>query len=316
MNTDINIKNLNVHFRTREGIVKAVDGVDIKFNSGKVTGIIGETGSGKSVLGLSILNLIASNATISGSILFEDKNLLCLKEKEIKKIRGNKIALVPQNPYTAFNPLLKIGSHINELFYYHEKEKRCICKNKTLEILKKFSFSDDKIVYSSYGFQLSGGMSQRALVAMGTALKPKWIIADEPTKGLDAIIRNQVYKVFNDLKEDIGVGIILITHDLMLAKKICNEVVVMYAGKIIEIGEKEKVFNSPMHPYTQGLIDSQPHKKLIPIEGVAPSLTNLPKGCRFYSRCKYSKEICESREPELFDVYGVRVRCFLYDKSL
>ncbi|MCC0680766.1 ABC transporter ATP-binding protein [Clostridioides sp. ES-S-0005-03] len=316
MNRDISIKDLKIHFNTKEGKVRAVDGISRTFQSGKITGIIGETGSGKSVLGLGILNLVSNNSTVSGSVLYEEKDLLKIKENEIREIRGKKIALIPQNPSSSFNPILKIGSHMNELFYYHGKEKKNSCKSKSLEILKNFFFSNSELVYNSYGFQLSGGMSQRALAAIGTALKPNWVIADEPTKGLDAIIRKQVYEVFYDLRSNMGVSMILITHDLMLAKKLCDEVVVMYAGKIIEEGTKNSIFNNPLHPYTRGLIDSQPNKKLIPIEGIAPSLTNLPKGCRFSPRCKVAKKTCIDYEPRLFDVNGSKVRCFLYDKSL
>lgn len=316
MSRDINIKDLKIYFNTKEGKVRAVDGVSVTFQSGKITGIIGETGSGKSVLGLGILNLVSNNSIVSGSILYEDKDLLKLKEKEIREIRGKKMALIPQNPSSSFNPILKVGSHINELFYYHEKEKKSSCKSKSLDILRKFSFSNTDLIYNSYGFQLSGGMSQRVLAAIGTALKPNWVIADEPTKGLDAIIRKQVYEVFYDLRSNMGVSMILITHDLMLAKKLCDEVIVMYAGKIIEKGSKDSIFNRPLHPYTRGLIDSQPNKKLMPIDGIAPSLTNLPKGCRFFPRCKVAIKSCADYEPVLFDVNGSKVRCFIYDKSL
>lgn len=315
MNTNIEILDLIIHFYTKEGMVKAVDGVDFKFNGGKITGIVGETGSGKSVLGLSILNILANNAKVSGNILYKDKDLLSLDKEGMRKIRGSEISLIPQNPATAFNPVLKVGKHIDELFYYHNDEKKNNCKSKTLNILNKFLFNDVEAVYDSYNFQLSGGMSQRALTAMGMALNPKWIIADEPTKGLDAVIRKQVYKVFKELKDKNGVSMILITHDLFLANNLCDEVVVMYAGKILEQGSKEEIFNNPKHPYTRGLIDAQPSKKLIPLEGIAPSLTNLPQGCRFHPRCKYAKDICRMKEPKMYPVDNAKVRCFLYDKS-
>ncbi|MBZ9634857.1 ABC transporter ATP-binding protein [Clostridium sp. FP1] len=315
MNVDIKISDLMIHFYTKEGMVRAVDGVDLVFNNGKITGIVGETGSGKSVLGLSILNLLASNAKKSGSIFYKDEDLLSMDEERIQNIRGKVISIIPQNPSTAFNPILKIGEHINELFYYHEKVKKKFCKEKTLDVLRKFSFLSPERIYNSYSFQLSGGMSQRALTAMGMALNPKWIIADEPTKGLDAIIRNQVYNVFKGLKADKGVSMIVITHDLMLARKLCDEIVVMYGGKVLEQGDKEEIFSSPKHPYTRGLIDAQPNRKLIPIEGMAPNLTNLPNGCRFHTRCKYVKEICRVSEPDMYSTEGSKVRCFLYDKS-
>ncbi|MEG2289047.1 MAG: ABC transporter ATP-binding protein [Clostridium sp.] len=313
MDKDITISDLVVHFYTKEGMVRAVDGVDLVFSHGKITGIVGETGSGKSVLGLSILNLIASNAKRSGSVFYKDEDLLSMDSEKIRNIRGKEIALIPQNPSTAFNPILKVGEHINELFYYHEN-KKC-CKEKALDVLKRFSFSSVESVYNSYSFQLSGGMSQRALTAMGMALNPNWIIADEPTKGLDAIIRKQVYSVFKELKTDSGVSMILITHDLMLARKLCDEVVVMYAGKVLEQGSNYEIFNYPKHPYTKGLIDAQPSRKLIPLEGMAPSLTKLPNGCRFNPRCKYARERCKNEEPGMYSVDSSKVRCFLYDKS-
>lgn len=315
MNTDIEIKDLMIHFYTKEGMVKAVDGVDLLLESGKIIGIVGETGSGKSVLGLSILNILADNAKKSGSILYRGKDLLSLDNENIREIRGREISLIPQNPSTAFNPILKIGTQINELYYYHEKETRRSCKIRSLDHLKKFFFNSEERIYNSYNFQLSGGMSQRALTAMGSALNPQWIIADEPTKGLDAVIRKQVYQVFKDLKEEQGVSMLLITHDLMLASRLCDEIIVMYAGKILEKGTSDRVFNNPMHPYTQGLIDAQPSKKLVPLEGIAPSLTNLPTGCRFHPRCKYAKEVCRFEEPQIYTVKGSKVRCYLYDKD-
>jgi len=315
MEEDIKIENLKVYFNTKEGDVKAVDGIDLTLKRGNIIGIVGETGSGKSVLGLSILGLLAKNAKIEGNIFYNNKNLLTLKNQELRKIRGKEIALIPQNPETAFNPIYNVGSQISELFYYHNKEKKSKSKEKTIKILEKFSFKNSNKVYSSYGFQLSGGMKQRVLSAMGMALEPKWIIADEPTKGLDAIIRNQVYDVFKNLKENMGVSMILITHDLMLAKKLCDEVIVMYAGKILEKGSKEDIFENPKHPYTKGLIDAQPNKKLIPLDGVAPSLTNLPDGCRFHPRCKYKKKLCMEKEAKLYKVDSCEVRCFLYDRD-
>ncbi|WP_099335511.1 ABC transporter ATP-binding protein [Clostridium cadaveris] len=315
MNTDIEIKDLMIHFYTKEGFVKAVDGIDLLLKTRKIIGIVGETGSGKSVLGLSILNLLADNAKKSGSILYKGNDLLSLDNENIRKIRGREISLIPQNPATAFNPILKIGNQINELYYYHEIETKKMCKIRSLDHLKKFFFNKEKRVYNSYNFQLSGGMSQRALTAMGSALNPKWIIADEPTKGLDATIRKQVFKVFKNLKEEQCVSMVLITHDLMLANRLCDEIIVMYAGKILEKGSSYTIFNSPLHTYTRGLIDAQPSKKLIPLEGIAPNLTNLPTGCRFHPRCKYAKDICKFEEPEMYNVNGSEVRCFLYDKS-
>lgn len=307
---DIYLENVTVTFPTAEGIVQAVNQVSATFRGGEITGIIGETGSGKSVLGMAVLRLLAGNSRISGRIVYKNKDLLQLNEEELQEVRGKQISLIPQNPDTAFDPAMTVGRQIIEGYCYHEKKSWRAGKAHGLQQLQNFAFPEPQKIGNSYPFQLSGGMRQRALCAMGAALSPDWIIADEPTKGLDAIIRQQVSEVFRQLKKDSS--IILITHDLRLAQKFCDTVIVLYAGTILEQGTAGTVFNEPLHPYTCGLIDSQPHRKLLPLPGMPPSLIELPPGCKFHPRCSCQKNICRRQEPALLEVNGRLVRCWKY----
>lgn len=308
---DININNVSIRFKTKEGYVRAVNEVNITFKKERITGLIGETGSGKSVLGMSILKLLASNGEVQGEINYKNQNLLGLKEKEIEKIRGVEIGFVPQNPGTSLNPIMKIKKQLREGFCYHQGDSKKEGEIKALDFLKNFSFENPKAIGKSYPFQLSGGMKQRVLCAMGSELLPPWLIADEPTKGLDAIIRYDVYEVFKKLKESLNISMIVITHDLRLAKKVCDEIAVLYCGRILEEGSD--IFENPKHPYTIGLIEAQPHKNLKPLPGNPQGLIDLPKGCSFHPRCSQAMNRCKVEEPELFKVPKGRVRCFKYD---
>ena len=307
---DIYLENVTVSFPMAEGIVQAVNQVSATLRGGEISGIIGETGSGKSVLGMAVLRLLAGNSLISGRIVYKNKDLLQLDEEELQEIRGKHISLIPQNPDTAFDPAMTVGRQISEVYCYHEKKSRAAGSAYGLQQLQSFAFREPQTVSNSYPFQLSGGMRQRALCAMGAALSPDWIIADEPSKGLDAIIRQQVAEVFRKLKQ--ASSIILITHDLRLAQKLCDTVIVLYAGTILEQGPAGTVFNEPLHPYTCGLIDAQPHKKLLPLPGMPPSMIELPSGCKFHPRCSCQKNICRLQEPALQEVNGRLVRCWQY----
>ncbi|SKC81449.1 ABC transporter ATP-binding protein [Maledivibacter halophilus] len=314
MKENIKIESLNIYFKTKAGNVKAVDNVSLELEKGKVIGLIGETGSGKSVLGLSILRLLAGNAVVSGSIIYKDIDILNLNKTNIVGIRGKEIALVPQNPGTALNPIIKVGKQIAEGIILHEKAKRKEAKTKTLAIIKRLMM--DSSISKAYPFELSGGMKQRVLAAIGISSDPTWLIADEPTKGLDAIVRNQVYKTFNKIKKRKDTGILLITHDLILAEKLCDKIAVMYAGDILEFGLSKEVLENPKHPYTKGLVNSQPHMNLKPMKGLSPSLINLPKGCKFHPRCGYAMKKCFLEKPLLYKTpSGSKVRCFLFDKT-
>lgn len=316
MSCDIVIKDLKVYFETSEGQVRAVDGVSLHLAHGKTVGLIGETGSGKSVLGLSILGLLADNALLCGQILYKNQNLLSLETKKIRRLRGKEIALIPQNPGTALNPRLKVGTQITEALTLHKKYTKKQAREFALQLLEELKLPSPHKNINAYPFELSGGMKQRILAAMGISCAPLWLIADEPTKGLDAVLRIQVFELMQKIMENTGAGMLLITHDLLLAKKLCAEVAVMYAGQIIEQGESQAIFENPKHPYTIGLIAAQPVKSFRPMMGFSPSLTEPPTGCKFHPRCKCKMARCSEENPDLFEGgSGVKVRCFLFAES-
>lgn len=308
MHNHIIIDNLSVKFPTKHGYVCAVDNQSLKIPQGKITGIIGETGSGKSVLGLSILRLLQSNPEISGKIYLGEKDLTTMTNKEISKIRGKEIALVAQNPATSLNPSIIAGKQIAQVYQlanFNKKES----KAKTLELLKMFGFENPEKIYNAYPFTLSGGMRQRILTAIAIAAEPQWIIADEPTKGLDAILRNQVYDLFRKVHTDFNVSFLIITHDLLLARKLCDNILVMYCGCILEENTAENIFNNPQHPYTKGLIKSLPNNGMVPMKGFSPAFTDLPTGCVFNPRCPNTTDLCQSLKPTLNDYQEGKVSC-------
>lgn len=291
-------QDLCVRFATPSGDIPAVNHVSLSFPEQQVTGIIGETGSGKSVLGLSILGLLQSNASVSGRIMLGGRELTAMSEKELCAVRGREIALVAQNPATSLNPSVRVGRQIEEVFRIAGRNRRD-CRRLTLELLRQMAFSAPEQIAEAYPFELSGGMRQRVLTAIAVAARPQWLIADEPTKGLDAVVRNQVYDTFCMVRDQYHVGFIVITHDLLLARKFCDHIIVMYCGRVLETNTARELFENPKHPYTQGLIASLPHLGMKPMEGFSPAFTDQPSGCVFHPRCPYEEDRCRHTEPGL-----------------
>jgi peptide/nickel transport system ATP-binding protein len=306
----LEIQDLRTHFPTPDGIVKAVDTIDLTIEEKETLGLIGETGCGKTVLGLSITRLLPHTAVVEGKIIYKEKNILEISEAEMRKIRGGEIAMILQNPTTSLNPVMKIGEQIGEAIRLHQGLNREQAVSKVIEMLDAVKIPVPTKRTNEYPHEFSGGMKQRVMIAIGLACNPPLIIADEPTKGLDVTIKAQIVELMRDVTKHKGM--LLITHDLGVAAAMCDRIALMYAGEIVEYSTLNEMFENPMHPYTKGFLNSLPHKGLIPIPGMSPSLIDLPHGCRFHPRCSYVKEICKQQHPEMIKIKeGHFVRCFL-----
>ena len=321
----LEVKDLVVEFNTDRGLITAVNGVNFEVYRGKSIGIVGESGSGKSVSALAIMGLIPNppGRVKSGIIKYHGENLLDKSVGEMRKIRGNKIAMIFQEPMTSLNPVFTVGNQIEEVLKLHQpelsKEDRLV---KGVEMLSLVGIPSPEKRYKEYPHQLSGGMRQRVMIAMALACKPDILIADEPTTALDVTIQAQILELMNKLQKDLGMGIIMITHDLGVVAETCDDVAVMYCGKIVEKSDVKSIFNNPKHPYTKGLIESIPSfdstsgavkGRLPTIEGMVPSLFELPEGCSFQDRCEFSTEDCRGSKgsPSLTKVNdGHKVSCF------
>lgn len=315
----LEIKDLEVFFKSSQGIVKAVNKVNINTREKMTTAIVGESGSGKSVTSLAIMGLLDKDSLekISGEINFEGKNLLELSPEELRHIRGNEISMIFQEPMTSLNPALKIGYQMSEVFRTHFDIDKKTAKEKSIEMIKKVEIDRAEDVYNSYPHELSGGMRQRIMIAMALSSSPKLLIADEPTTALDVTIQKEVLELMKKLKEDMKASIIFITHDLGVVSDIADYVNVMYAGKVVERAKAEDIFKNPLHPYTRGLIKAIPtvHKKkeeLYTIRGSVPNPIDLSESCYFCDRCDEKMKICEEKIPEEIDIDGHKVSCFLY----
>ena len=307
----LKITSLKTWFPTRDGIVKAVNAVDLEIGDKEKLGLIGETGSGKTILGMTIIRLLQPSTKIEGEIWYKGKDLLKLCEEEMRKIRGKKIAMILQNPTTSLNPVLKIGDQIAEAIQLHQGLNKKEAKEKAIEMFEAVRIPSPEKMANEYPHEFSGGMKERAMIAMALACDPSLIIADEPTKGLDVTIKMQIIKLMKEVTA--RKSMLFITHDLGAAAEICDNIAVMYAGELVEYAKTEDIFKNPMHPYTQGFLNSLPRMGLKPIRGMSPSLIDLPNGCRFHPRCDHAMEICKNRHPEMAEIEkGHHVRCFLY----
>ena len=304
----LEVKDLQTYFVTRWGIVKAVDGVSFNLRKGETLGIVGESGSGKSVTTLSMMRLVPSppGHIVGGEVILEGENILELDEKEMEKVRGSRIAMVLQDPMTALNPVFDIENQVGEALKIHERLKGDGLRNTVVDMLRKVRIPAPDIRMKDYPHQLSGGMRQRVVGAIGISCNPSVLIADEPTTSLDATIQAQYLRLLRELQEETGVGIIFITHDFGIVAKMCDRVAVMYAGKIVEQGDVRQIFNDPRHPYTEALINSVPKmeenvERLYAIPGNPPSVTERPSGCNFQPLCDGNNPECVTSEPILIE---------------
>jgi oligopeptide/dipeptide ABC transporter ATP-binding protein len=307
----LEVRSLSTHFFTEEGVVKAVENVSFEIHSGEILGLVGESGCGKSVTGLSILKLIPipPGRIVNGEILFDGKGLLELEEKEMERVRGNEISMIFQEPMTSLNPVFTIGDQIMEAILLHQGGIKTEARKRTIEILDRVRIPSPEIRIDAYPHQLSGGMRQRAMIAMALSCQPKLLIADEPTTALDVTIQAQVLHLLKEIQREMGMAVMLITHDLGVVAEIADHVAVMYAGRILEYGPIEAIFEQVRHPYTKGLMQSIPlleekKSRLNAIPGQVPNPIDLPVGCKFHPRCYLMIEECKKEEPPLFQVNG------------
>ena len=319
----LEIRGLKTHFFTKHGQVPAVDGVDISVPRGTIVGIVGESGCGKSVTAMSIMHLVQKpGRVIEGQILLDGEDLVPKTIKEMNKIRGDRISMIFQEPMTSLNPVYTIGKQVSEAILLHQKVSKEEAKERTIEIFRQVGIPEPEKRYNAYPHQLSGGLRQRVMIGMAMVCNPDLMIADEPTTALDVTIEAQILHLMRRLQQEKGTSIIMITHNLGVVAELCDEVYVMYAGKVMEHASVQELFKNPQHPYTYGLLNSIPDTsgtkdRLYTIRGMVPNLLNLPQGCRFCPRCDKAMKICTMREPELQSTAdGHEVRCFLFDKEV
>ena len=318
----LSVKNLSTEFPVKKGIVRAVEDVSFDVDQGEILAIVGESGSGKSVTSLSIMGLLAEPGHVAGgSLEFEGKDLATLSEKQYRELRGNDMAMIFQEPMTSLNPVYRVGNQIVEAIRTHEKVSKAEAQDRAVALLRKVGIPSPEARINDYPHQMSGGMRQRVMIAMALACNPKLLIADEPTTALDVTIQAQILDLLRRLRDDTGMAVLLITHDLGVVSETADRVVVMYCGQVVEEAEVRTLFDHPMHPYTLGLLKSIPRledddsKRLYMIKGMVPNPLEMPPGCHFSDRCDSCMDICRTKVPELVDVDGHKVRCFLYESA-
>lgn len=317
--TLLQIRDLSVEFQTAEGVVHAVNELSYELLQGETLGIVGESGSGKSVSSLAAMQLISKPAgrIVKGEILYEGKDLVQCTEKEMEEIRGNDISMIFQEPMTSLNPILTCGSQIAEVLRLHKGMKKKEAWEAALDMMKAVGIASPELRARQYPHQMSGGMRQRVMIAMALACRPKLLIADEPTTALDVTIQAQILDLIRKMNEELGTAVIMITHDLGVVHELCDKVIVMYTGRVLEAADTEELFKNPLHPYTIGLMSAIPKiekekKKLMTIPGVVPNPTEEICGCSFCPRCDRAMDICRRKEPPMAEVTGRQVRCWLY----
>jgi len=306
----LDVQNLRMHFKTQAGMVHAVDDVSFKINDGQAVGLVGESGSGKTATAHTIIRLLPPNARVlGGKILLDGQDLLKLNPQEMRQIRGKRVAMVFQDPFSFLNPVLRIGDQVGEVLRIHKGHSKSKAREQVVELLKLVQIPAAEDVVNRYPHQMSGGMRQRAVIAAALACDPEIVIFDEPTTALDATVQAQLIELIKDLKKRLGMSILLITHDLGVVAEICDYVYVMYAGMIVESSEVRGIYKNPQHPYTQGLLRSNisilnSSQVLETIEGMPPNLLVPPSGCRFNPRCLYVMNKCRTDEPPMLDING------------
>lgn len=319
----LEVEHLETSFFTHAGEVKAVRDISFSVEKGKILGIVGESGSGKSVSLKSVMRLIEHPGKIKGgTITFDGEDLLSKTEKEMLQVRGKRIAMVFQDPMSSLNPVFRIGNQITDSILYHDKVSKAEANRRAIELLRLVGIPSPETRINNYPHEFSGGMRQRVMIAMALACHPELLIADEPTTALDVTIQLQILKLMKNIQEKEGTTVILVTHDLGVVAELCDRVIVMYGGQIMEEGTVDEIFYEPMHPYTKGLLRSVPSlsntkERLVPIPGSPPDLLNPPKGCPFCYRCKHAMELCVEEAPPFYETEtGHRCACWLHDPAV
>ncbi|WP_080798362.1 ABC transporter ATP-binding protein [Arabiibacter massiliensis] len=318
----LSVRNLCTDFPLKKGVVHAVEGVSFQVDEGEILAIVGESGSGKSVTSLSVMGLLAEPGHVSGGVIeFQGRDLVGLSEREYRELRGNDMAMIFQEPMTSLNPVYRVGNQIVEAIRTHEKVSKKDARERAIDLLRKVGIPSPEARIDDYPHQMSGGMRQRVMIAMALACNPKLLIADEPTTALDVTIQAQILDLLRRLRDDTGMAVLLITHDLGVVSETADRVVVMYCGQVVEEAEVRTLFDHPMHPYTLGLLKSIPRledddsKRLYMIKGMVPNPLEMPPGCHFSDRCDSCMDICRQKMPDIVDVGGHKVRCFLYEDA-
>ena len=316
----LEVKDLVIHYETDDGVVKALNGVNIHIGVGETLGLVGETGAGKTTLAKGIMRLIPHppGRILGGEVIFEGQDLLKLSTNGMEAIRGRDISMIFQDPMTSLNPLQTVGEQIGEMILLHNHFSKQELSNQVDELMEKVGLPKGR--KTEYPHQFSGGMKQRVVIAIALACNPKLLIADEPTTALDVTIQAQILNLMEDLKREYHTSMLLITHDLGIVVEMCDKVAIMYAGEIVESGSVEQIYSTPLHPYTQGLFNSVPSldddkHRLTPIDGLMPDPTNLPAGCHFHPRCPYATELCKTSPPASEAENGHRVMCWYWEKQ-